>query len=294
MDWIAVTALPLIFLTGAAVVLPTQYRNRNTLASRLLAIATLLAPILFFRSFGLSDAMELQNRLSARPDAASSVVVAADFSAARTPGRTALPRPFPVGDYIRIHLPLSVQGVPDGDEVRIDVLTFSFEGADGQKWNFSTGSSPPLETPALQSDVFMDATFFNREREKPVVFRATLYLTLFGKETEKALGGSALINLTPQLQCLEDNRYPQDFLLCRTAFRNPSDLITLRRGDSYRVWRDVSYSPFPAELTLNPISDIRFLSEEDQNSVLLFREPLAHFRRHVELRDLRLDDLAVR
>lgn len=293
-NWIGLTAIQLIFLVGAAVILPIQYRSRNTLASRLSAIAILLAPVLFFRSFDFTSAMELQKRLSPNLEAASSVIVAADSSSARTPDRKELPGPSPIGDYVEIRMPLAVKGVPDGDEARIDALTFSFIGADGQKWNFSTGGAPPLETAALQSAVFMDAPFFNRERGKPVVFHAILYLTLFGKETQMALNGSPLINLTPQLQCREDIRFSLD-LVCRTAFRDPGDLVAVRKSpDSYRVWPNVSYSPFPADRTLNPISDVHFLIEEDQNPVLGFRKPLAHFRRNLELSDLRLDDLVVR
>jgi hypothetical protein len=292
-DWIALTAIQLIFLIGAAVILPIQYRGRNTLACRLSAIAIFLVPALLFRSFDFTSAMELQKRLSPNLEAASSVIVSADFNSTRPPDRQELPGPSPVGDFIRIRLPLAVKGVPEGDEARIDVLTFWFQGADGQKWNFSTGGTPPLETSALQSDVFMDAPFFNRERGKPVVFRSILYLTLFGKETQTALNDSRLVNLTPQLQCREDSSLSGD-LICRTAFRDPQDLIAVRGTDSYRVWPNISYSPFPADRTLNPISDVHFFIEEEQNPALVFRKPLAHFRRNVELRDVQLDDLVVR
>ena len=36
------------------------------------------------------------------------------------------------------------------------------------------------------------------------------------------------------------------------------------------------------------------LIEEDRNPVLVFRKPLAHFRRNLEVPDLQLDDLVVR
>jgi hypothetical protein len=98
------------------------------------------------------------------------------------------------------------------------------------------------------------------------------------------------------------------FLICSSAFRFPPVLVSYSFIQSEKetvrdVWssteprRPISYSPFPAELGISPVSqDFTFstvsvaLSEASVDTL----EPLAHIRRNFEIDNLRLGDFEVR
>ena len=97
------------------------------------------------------------------------------------------------------------------------------------------------------------------------------------------------------------------FLICSSAFRSPSVLVSysfiqpakegVQDVRSSIQPRAISYSPFPAELGISPVSqDFTFstvhvpLAEARVETV----EALAHIRRNFEIDNLRLGDFEVR
>jgi hypothetical protein len=91
------------------------------------------------------------------------------------------------------------------------------------------------------------------------------------------------------LQC---SMGPYDRLLCRSAFRWPAELVTANVSLLNQV---SSYSPFPADMNLNPIKGYSVTGSPTSVSevTFTFKEPLAHFRRDFEATGVDLDDFVV-
>jgi hypothetical protein len=89
-----------------------------------------------------------------------------------------------------------------------------------------------------------------------------------------------------------------DFVLCRYAFRSPPSDVSVYFSDfKATVFREaVSYSPFPAELSVSPVSQYfayesrldRSHKERASTATLVTMEPVAHIRRDFEIGGLRL------
>jgi hypothetical protein len=95
------------------------------------------------------------------------------------------------------------------------------------------------------------------------------------------------------------------FLFCNSAFRPQPDLVSLHfesnEGNAdwhyaaYAALLSQSYSPFPAELNINPVSQYStFRAGEASGVIIESIEPLAHISRNFEIRNLRLGDYEVR
>lgn len=136
--------------------------------------------------------------------------------------------------------------------------------------------------------------------------RGSLYLTILGnRQTARVPFGDQSV-LVPQVGvCAASggaNRQSY-FLICSSAFRSPPVLVSYRFMQSTKEAtedvptptppRPISYSPFPAEPGIIPVSqDFTFsiarvaLSEARVDTV----EPLAYVQRNFEIDNLRLGD----
>ncbi len=90
------------------------------------------------------------------------------------------------------------------------------------------------------------------------------------------------------------------FLLCKSAFRPQSDLVAIRilqnsptgaKATTEGLSRAVSYSPFPADLSVDPLDE--FFSPR-LNAISEVRvdvlEPIAYVERNFEISNVRLHD----
>jgi hypothetical protein len=156
----------------------------------------------------------------------------------------------------------------------------------------------------------VDGAFYRKVKDEPLRVRGSLYMTLFGnRQTVRVPFGDRSV-LVPRVGVCSAsggaNRQSY-FLICSSAFRFPPVLVSYSFIQSAKesvqdVWssteprRPISYSPFPAELGISPVSqDFTFstvsvpLSEARVDTV----EPLAHIRRNFEIGNLRLADFEV-
>jgi hypothetical protein len=138
----------------------------------------------------------------------------------------------------------------------------------------------------------MDPIFFNEERGKPITLKSSLYLTLFGNARAKTVAlQDTPVNVMDGLQCYSDI---MGDVLCRSAFRWPNLMVSASVGGANPnvFTRFISYSPFPASMHLNPIETRLALAStlSTHDVTIIVSEPLAHFRRDVEVRGVRLVD----
>ncbi len=78
---------------------------------------------------------------------------------------------------------------------------------------------------------------------------------------------------------------------CRSALRWPPQLLEVKYDDyAGPIGPLPSYSPFPGEMNLNPIDDRGVGPAPSGDILIAIREPTAHLRRDLEVRNFRLAD----
>jgi hypothetical protein len=131
--------------------------------------------------------------------------------------------------------------------------------------------------------------------------RASLYFTLFGNARSQTIPLSdEPSNALDGLQCYTDTVRAEWDVYCQSAFRWPARLVyaKLGRTNANSFAQFVSYSPFPANLNIDPI-ETRWASAyasgpapNVRDVTIVVEEPLAHLRHDFSASDVRLDEFA--
>ena len=277
---IAVAAL------AALAILVWQYARRKTAAARWLAVAAAVLVALDVL-MPWTAAFALQSRLSKRPIDPASLRV--DFDSAKQWAARAL---IERGDRVWVEIPIKITGIPAGMSPRYDGVVMAIEASDGSTW-------PPDRQPwrhvttrnqviSLQTTV--DGGFYRKVKDQQVRFRGALYLTLYGNlrvthvpfsAPPMAVPGRGLCTASPGAG------RTSYYLVCNSAFLDPEGPPT--------------YSPFPADLALDPVNSHRTYIASLYYPFAPFTaatvgttEPLAHIRRDFDFGGLRLSDFEVR
>jgi hypothetical protein len=290
-EWIRNSLAVGVLACVAASVLYAQYKNRSTGAGRAWAIggAAVAVATYFFMPWSL--AMGIQSRLSKQAFDGSSLRVTLDpprMSAFPSAGRQS-------ANQIEVVLPLAIRGIPAGPEVQADALLVALEAADGRTWksrlpNVSLRPGDP-GVMAINCYLTIDPTFFREESAGPVTVRAGLFLTFFDNAQSTAISlESGRENVMDGLQCGSGLLHQ---LYCRSVFHWPRRRVYAKfgEGDMESFTPFVSYSPFPASLVLNPFERhwVSTAAAATQATIIT-KEPLSHFRRDFEIRDVHLTD----
>jgi hypothetical protein len=89
---------------------------------------------------------------------------------------------------------------------------------------------------------------------------------------------------------------PGTEFLCRAIFHWPSGLVSAKfsENDLRRFWQAISYSPFPAGLSLGSIEthSTEGTPTLDREVAIIIKEPIAHLRRDFEVQGVRILDFA--
>lgn len=277
----------------AVFVLRRQYTTRSTDSGVRYAIGGAVIAALVFLCVPWPFALAVQSKLSKQAfDETSLSVVLGPVTEGvfPSPGRGDKPHP---GE---ISLPFVIRGVGDGRELQADALSIGMVAADGRTWNsgsiapimVETGTPIPGETVVAQI-LHVDPAFFKAESGRPVTVRARLYLTLFGDPHSMTIPiQPAPVNVMDGLQCFA-GFFNQ--LNCRSIFRWPRRRVYAKTGDGgvESYIRAVSYSPFPAELGVNPIEQHSFEGALDAtHATVITMVPLSYFHVDTEIRGVSL------
>jgi len=208
---------------------------------------------------------------------------------------------------VSLHIPLELSGVPGDLEPRTEGLTVRIEGAGGAIWDKNEAPWAEVSTNgrliALQTTV--DGAFYQKVKDQPVSLRGYLYLTLYGNQRVTRVPFDDHTQPVPGLGLCSASgggNAPY-FLSCNSTFRPPSELVSVAFGEGpnegtpYSRPQVHSYSPLPAELSLNPVNP--FVQWSTSKKVLdaatvVSVEPLAHVRAAIAIDGLRLGEHEVR
>jgi putative effector of murein hydrolase LrgA (UPF0299 family) len=316
MDWIEFYYALVVVMIAALAILLWQYARRKTAASRSLAAIAVLLAVMGTMLIPWTTAFALQSRLSRQPIDQAAVRVGFD-SARKWEARALIER----GGHVWIEIPLQIAGIPDGMIVMPEGLTVTIEAPDGTVWR---ADQQPW-THALSSGLVgslqatVDQRFYNKVKGQAVRFRGALYLTLFGNRRITDIPFRDRPVVTPGMGLCSASRGADGgsyFLVCSSAFRWPPALVSIRfvqleaptaslaqlarltsvEAISYLPQKPISYSPFPAEFDIHPVSQYTaytHLGSPSEASVATL-EPLAHIHRDFDIGPLRLSDFEVR
>lgn len=276
----------------AAAVLWLQYAHRRTAYSRMLAAGAVIAAATAYWLLPWSFPVRAESLIGAHVSNAPTVEVAVDavrsLAVVDPNGRS---RQFTDRRLLRI--PLLIRGVPENVEVRSDAITIIVTGPDGRfsravSANSLLGLRQP-DTVLMDEILPVDRAFVDAERGRSLKMRLTLYLSLFGNAGARTIPlSSEPVYALDGVQC-----YMGQFaeLFCRSAFRWPERLIYAQGTDGSlnSLYRLISYSPFPATLSVNPIEEhwTSGLSQAAKQVTIISRRPIAHLRRDLQLEGVR-------
>ncbi len=296
LGWVKICYVAAQIAATAAIILLWQYARRNTFAARTLTGAIVLALLASSALLPWTAAFTLQTYFSRRKIDISSVRIELDSD------RKWLGRIYATeGGQIVAELPLRISGLPTGTELKPNGLTVKLHAPDGET---SVVHQPPpysfnFESGILSLRAVMGKAFYKRAKDKPLQLRGKLYFTLYGNRQQVSIPvNGRSVPVKGVGLCSAD----ASFLLCRSAFRPPSDWVTIRmlqdssngaKATTEDFSHRTSYSPFPAELSIDPL--YRFLSPRVNATVearVQVWEPFVHLERNFELYDVRLNDFA--
>lgn len=296
LEWVKTYFLITLAALASALILVWQYARRKTLAMRLLTGALAIGLLAASTLLPWTTAFRLQTRLSSRQVDLSSVRIELDSD------RKWLGRAYPTEEgWTVAELPVQISGLPDGAELKPHGFKISLRASDGE---IHIADQPPPSSFSVEGGIIslrfmLEKALYEQVKDRPLQLRGTLYATLYGnkQQTPLSLNGRPVTVKGVGL-CSAGTH----FLLCRSAFRMPSDLVLIHilqdspigmRATVESFPRVASYSPFPAGLGIDPLvtSSLPFGNKIFEASIET-AEPFTHFERNFEINQVRLSEYA--
>ncbi len=229
-EWIKSYILFLIIGAGGSAIALWQYTRRGTFVARCLAAATALLAIVGFAYVPWTTAFRIQSWLTKQHMDISAVhanVVLDDKSLARV---------MHDGDgYFHVDLPIRITGLPPDVTVQAEGLSGEFDSPDGSIRRIYQLPSPYFGNMGQHFSLWttLDGAFYNKVKDEPLTLRGTLYLTVYGhrQSTRVPFGDSSVsvprVGVCSASQTTATTRRNY-FLICSSAFRNPSAAVSYR------------------------------------------------------------------
>ncbi|HEY3939920.1 MAG TPA: hypothetical protein VGL97_20990 [Bryobacteraceae bacterium] len=306
LDWIPAYYAMLVTVGAALVILIWQYKRKGTWIALSVAAAAAVCAIGGSALSPWTTAFAIQSRLNKQQVNAGAIHVGFDANK-KWLAHALVDKDEPV----EIDLPLEITGIPAGMEPRPDGAIATIEAPDGTVWRTER---QPWEHAASEADIVslrteVAAAFYRKIKNEPVKIRGILYFTLYGNpRTSRILFGGGPVPAAGMGLCSasQSGQGRTSFLLCSSAFRAKPDLVSIRfveaGKNTYEVraargpLRRISYSPFPAEVSMSPVSQYftyRVSAQPLSEVVIDSVEPLTHEQREFEIDKLRLSDFEV-
>lgn len=304
-DWVRTYCLFLVISVAGSAILVWQYSARRTAAARLLAVGAAILAVLGMTLIPWSAAFKIQSWFSKQR--VEQPLARVDFdSRDKWLTRTVIE-----GERVRIELPLNITALPPDMSAKPEGFSVQLQAPDRTMWHTDQALSGYASNMGQEFSlqVTVDGALYRKVKDEPIRVRGSLYLTVFGnRRTALVPFGGRSVPVPHVGVCAASegaNRRPY-FLICSSAFRFPPELVSYTFMQSAKEAaqdartstqpRSISYSPFPAEPGISPVSqDFTFstahalFSEGRVDTV----EPLAHIRRNFEIDNLRLSDFQI-
>jgi hypothetical protein len=304
-QWVKSYYAFLVIAIASSIILVWQYSRRRTAAARSVAVAAGILVILGMTLIPWSAAFRIQSWLSKQRVEQS--VVHVDFDSAN---RWLTRAVMEVSGRVRIELPLNLTALPPGMIAKPEGFSAQLQAPDGTIWH---SDQLPLRYGSDMGQKFslqatVDGAFYRKVKDEPLKVRGSLYLTLFGnRKTAQVTFEDRSVPVPSVGVCSASGGADRQsyFLICSSAFRFPPALVSYRfipsanegvQVSSSTQPRSISYSPFPADPGISPVSqDFTFSAAPVPlaEGLVDTLEPLAHIRRPFEIDNLRLGDFEV-
>ncbi|MGE5486478.1 MAG: hypothetical protein ACM3ZB_01495 [bacterium] len=309
LEWLRSYLIGLIVAIVAAVIVLRQYRRKNTTVSRILAAAALAVVVAVFAWLPWRAAFAVQSRLPARSFDASAVRIGFH------PDLRWATRAFVNKDgSVELDIPLRLAGIPETLQTRVDGIAARIEGPGGGVWReqLDPWTNPNVTGTAFHATV--DSGFYKSIKDRPVRISGAAYLTLYGNPRSILLPvrDRAVYRPTPGAGLCAARQSGEGAVLnCRSAFGPQRDLVSFDVVGvsgfvpgappmvfaSLMQFRPISYSPFPADADLIPVTQSEQIARvygQDLRVKANALEPVAHIRKEFTVTGLRLADYEVR
>ena len=275
LEWVRYGYDIAVLAPATLAILVWQYARRKTTFARSLAVAAVVLVALGNSLLPWTAAFALQSRLSRLPVDPASLRI--DFDSAKQWAARAL---IEKGDRVWVEIPIKIAGIPAGMSPRLDGVIMAIQAPDGSTW--SADQQPWSHV----GGTTVDAGFYRKVKDQQVKLRGAGYLTLYGNRRvtnvpfsapPMAVPGRGLCTASPGAG------RKSYYLVCSSVFLDPQGMV--------------SYSPFPADLALDPVySHLSYIASLEYPfapftaATIETTEPLAHLRRDFEIGGLRLSD----
>jgi hypothetical protein len=291
---------------GALTIILWQYARRKTTAMRVLAGGTAVIVMVGVSLFPWTTAFAIQTHLSRQKIDSSFIHVGLDRD------RKWLARITPaMKDQMLVELPLRVSGAAAGMVAKPDGLTVTLRSADGESWRVN--QTPPatvnFEGGVISLEADVDEKFYRKVRNEPLQLRGTFFFTLYGDRQRTTIpfhAGPIPVKDLGLCSASGGTGEKGSFLMCTSAFRVGADLTAVWFGSAsaraskpspqhgqrgYTRRSMASYSPFPADLGLDPVSQFFSDAQGSFSDVeIAISKPLAYIQKDFEIDNVRLSD----
>lgn len=294
--WVKSYLIFLIIIIAVSAILFWQYSRRGTTVARCFAAAAWILVAMVFYLISWPSTFRIDSALFRKQVDLSSMHLVSDLGikTPRIPVRQG-------ADYVGVHIPFQIVGLPAGTSARIENLSASFQAPDGTTWKpegFSWQNPAGPDQQFFVQSGFFGGSYLQRN-DVPVKVHGSIYLTVFGNPhtTHLSFGDRSVpvpeVGLCSATENVNSRRY---FVVCSSAFRPPAMLVSFRfvqlGGDTANdintlVGRgQMSFSPFPADLRISPVSQeftSSWVSVPWDHAVVATLEPLGHIRLDFEV-----------
>ena len=295
MEWIPTTYTLIILAVAAPALLFWQYARRWTLVARIAAGAVVIV-VCLGAPLSWTQAFAVQSRMSRQPSAGASV--RAGWSTNLQWMTRALVR---AGRSVELNIPLQLTGMADDLSAKPEGLGFSIEAPGGATWRSAPASLRNVSATGLLISLrsSIDPAFYRAFKDQPVTIRGDIYLTLYGNRRESKVPIHGATTPVPAMgQCTATGGPPATyFLSCEAGMRPRAAKVAVTFEPHPRVQTDFgfrfppSYSPFPAELSISPLSHAEAYSTYQgplDAVTITSEEPVAYVRAPLLIEGLRL------
>jgi hypothetical protein len=297
LEWIRHSVAALAIVVTCVIVLALQFSRRLTSVSRIIALTSLLILIVALPRSSWRTAFAWQAALAPPDQPLSAELARPEATFAASPDR-----------IHQIRMAFRILGPPPGTPIMCDGAEVTLETPSGP-WNtglqgahagtrsrVDEGCHVVIAAPPAQMREIWD---------RPVTVHATIYVTMLGPEravsipTDGSLAAVQNVGVCRGIVVEEPlapaPRQPEAYVGCQTALREPRSVMeisTNHRTEPLSIGR-LSYSPFPAALTLQPVRTFGFHRFPAADvATLAAREAAGHARLVVDVANVRLAELA--
>jgi hypothetical protein len=301
LTWIPSYASGAVAAAGAIAVIAWQYCRRQTLTGVALALVGLALVWIAGQAIPWSVAWSLQSHLAGQPPNSPPINCLVATKGHATPQDE---------DKVRLSLPLHVD-LPDSVNDRIDRVAVDVQAPDGSLHSlenaslFVAGKSEEL-------NATIDGPFFRAIRDQQVTLHGQFHITLYNppRATRIPFDGRRMAVPDMGICTAIHPQGPQGthILTCVSALRPRADRVQVfflkhstdvpdtktLEGSTTAPGQAFSYSPFPAEISIDPITRFSNFSPYPgplDSALTQTRVPVAHVTSTFALPNLRLADL---